>query len=148
MNPLTAEFLRASAALAVHAQAHPTDADGLRLRRVARNRAETAWAQAGAPDAPANAPTPTCAPSFTARPKTDSEDGEKDWTPITVVVEVARVTEKALLLRDGEREFWCPRTLIAGGEDLNPGDVCEASIPMWVVSPKPRLRLVTGRQEA
>ena len=124
MNPLTAEFLRASAALAVHAQAHPTDADGLRLRRVARNRAETAWAQAGAPDAPANAPTPT------------------------VVVEVARVTEKALLLRDGEREFWCPRTLIAGGDDLNPGDVCEASIPMWVVSPKLRLRLVTGRQEA
>lgn len=147
MNPLTANFLRAAAALATHAQANPTDVAGLRARREARNRAEAAWAQAGAPDAPPGSPMPTLAPDFVARVAgRHAGEEEKDWARVPALVEVQRVTEKALLLRDGRREFWCPRSLLTSETELIVGAVADIELPAWVLADPPRP--VTPRREA
>ena len=130
MNPATADLLRAIAALASHAQAHPTDAAGIGKLRTGRAKAEAAWIQAGSPDLPASEPKP----AVRAPPLPADSNGEKDWTREGVDVEVTRTTEKAVLLSDGDREFWCPRSLIDGGDTLALGDVDTLSVPRWILA--------------
>jgi hypothetical protein len=130
MNPATATLLRAVAALASHAQGHPTDAPGIRLRAVARSKAEAAWVQAGSPDLPPDGPRPAVMPEGVGR-----VEEEKDWTRVSVLIEVKRVTEKALLIDTGDGPFWCPKSLIADADPPEPdvGDVATMSVPRWVL---------------
>ena len=129
MSPATTTLLGAIAALAAHARANPTAAKGIARLREARNRAEAAWLDAGTPDLPADQPKPPPLATFCAR----TETAEKDWSRVTLDVEVRRSTEKAVLLSDGEREFWCPRSVVPNGDDLANGDVAAVSIPRWVL---------------
>lgn len=130
MSPSTATLLRAIAALAAHARSAPTDAKGIARHREARNRAEAAWLADGAPDLPADQPKPPPLATFCAR----TEPAEKDWARVTIDVEVRKSTEKAVLLSDGERDFWCPRSVVPNGDDLADGDVVAVSVPRWVLA--------------
>lgn len=132
MSPETQKVLRTIADLAEYAQAHPTDSKGIQFRTVARNKAAMAWTQAGSPDLQGTKP-------LVVQPGTgrvDARDEQKDWTPVRVLVEVKRTTEKALLLDDGDgHAFWCPRSLIGADDDdlREVGDVGTASLPRWVL---------------
>jgi hypothetical protein len=130
MSPATAALLRAVAALASHAQGHPTDAPGIRLRSVARSKAEAAWVQAGSPDLPPDGPRPAVMPEGVGK-----VEEEKDWTPVTVLVEVKRVTEKAYLLDPGDGAYWCPKSVVRESEPDFPdvGDVATMTVPRWVL---------------
>jgi hypothetical protein len=130
MSPATAALLRAVAALASHAQGHPTDAPGIRLRSVARSTAEAAWVQAGSPDLPPDGPRPAVMPEGVGK-----VEEEKDWTPVTVLVEVKRVTEKAYLLDPGDGAYWCPKSVVRESEPDFPdvGDVATMTVPRWVL---------------
>lgn len=135
MSPETQALLRAVAELASYAQGHPTDSKGIALRTQARNRASVAWTQAGSPDLE-GAPRPAVIAPGTGR----VDDAEKDWTPVEVLVEVKRVTEKAYLLDAGEAlgpsgTFWCPKAVIREADPTFPdvGDVATMSVPRWVL---------------
>jgi hypothetical protein len=134
MNPATATLLRAVAALASHAQGHPTDAPGIRLRSVARSKAEAAWVQAGSPDLPPDGPRPAVIPRVDPRER-QAEEAAKDWTPVTVLVEVKRVTEKAYLLDPGDGAYWCPKSVVRESDPDFPdvGDVATMTVPRWVL---------------
>lgn len=131
MNPSTAALLRAVADLASYSQGHPTDSKGISFRVQARNKAATAWVQAGCPDLPTGTPRPAVIAPGTGRV---DDDGEKDWTRTEIMVEVKRVTEKAFLLDAGDGAFWCPRS-IASSEDrmAEPGDIARVILPRWVL---------------
>jgi hypothetical protein len=129
MSPATAALLRAVADLASYAQGHPTDSAGIRGRAQARSRAEAAWVQAGSPDLSGETPRPAVMPAGVGR-----VEEEKDWTPTSMVVEVKRVTERALLLDAGDGEFWCPRSLVRADEDIDAGgDIGAVTVPRWVL---------------
>lgn len=126
MAPETATLLRAVADLASYAQGHPTDSTGIRLRAQGRSRAEAAWVAAGSPDL-TNAPRPAVIPKGTGH-----VDEDKDWTPVSILVEVKRATDKALLLDAGDGGFWCPRSIVTGDLDRE-GDIDTATLPRWVL---------------
>ena len=130
MSPATAALLRATAALVAHAQARPTDAAGIARLRLVRGKAEVAWVQDGCPDLPSGTERPTVMPADVGK----GADEEKDWTRETIEVELRRATEKAYLLDAGDGAFWCPRSVVEGGEALvNPGDMDTVSVPRWVL---------------
>lgn len=125
MNPATSALLRAVAALASHAQASPTDSAGIARLRVAQGKAAKQWTDAGSPDL-TDAPKPAVISHECGK-----VDESKDWTMVSLDVEVKRATEKAMLLSDGDGEFWCPRSVLAGDVD-NEGDIGTVSVPRWV----------------
>lgn len=130
MNPSTAALLRATAALVTHAQARPTDAAGIARLRLARGKAEVAWVQDGCPNLPSGTERPTVMPADVGK----GADEEKDWTRVSVEVELRRATDKAYLLDAGDGAFWCPRSVTDGAEDLvNPGDMASVYLPRWVM---------------
>lgn len=129
MNAETADLLRAVAALVNHAQARPTDGDGLTRLRKTRAAAEVAWVQAGSPDLPTGTAKPTAMPAGIGT----GEPAEKDWTREDVEVEVKRLTERAALLDDGNRAFWCPLSVCDGAAELGEGGVGVVSVPRWVL---------------
>jgi hypothetical protein len=130
MNDATANLLRAVAALANHAQAHPTDAPGIRLRAQGRSRAEAAWVAAGSPDLPSEMPRPAVMQKGVGH-----VDEEKDWSPVTLLVEVVNMTEKAYRFDPGDDAFWCPKAVVRESDPLLPevGDVATVTVPRWVL---------------
>lgn len=133
MDALTERMLVAIAALADLARLSPLATKEIAAARTLRAKAEAAWVEAGCPDLPAGAPAAAPLPPAPAK-----HEHEKDWSRVAVLCDVLRETEKAVLLNDGEREYWCPRSLIKGedrdGEDLTVGDCFELSLPAWVVA--------------
>lgn len=123
LQPTTAALLRAIAELVNHVQARPTDHAGLVKCRAKRAKAEADWIAAGTPDLSAEVARPTAMPADVGTRRNDDDvegedDGEKDWTPTDVEVEVRRVTEKAYLFNagDGRGDFWCPKSVVHNHE--------------------------------
>ncbi len=135
----SAQLLRAIADLAVHAQSRPTDTQGIRNLRKARVRAETAWINAGCPDAAPGEGKPSPVPKAARR--LEAENLLKDWTPVTVTVTVRRMSEAAALVTDDKVEAWLPRKLCFDPgtrdvTDLEEADIFEIDIPTWLAKEK------------
>ena len=91
MDLTTTSLLHAEADLHTYGQTHATDRKGIAKRFRARGRAVDAWVRAGCPDLPSGAAKPA------VMPKAVSEVnwvGGKDWTPVNLVLEVVRTTER------------------------------------------------------
>lgn len=127
MHPETTTLLRAIAALVNHAQARPTDGDGLTRLRKARGAAEVAWVQAGSPDL-TGAAKPTAMPAGIGT----GDPADKDWTREEIEVEVKRRTERGILLDAGDGAFWCPLSLCDGADAIDDGGVGVVRVPRWV----------------
>jgi hypothetical protein len=133
MNPATEHLLRAVAAVASYAQAHPTDGPKIRLLKVAQGKAEATWIASGSPDLP-DGPRPAIIPAA-RRTGVAVADEDKDWTRVRVLAEVKRMSERAYLLDQGDGAFWCPKALLFESDVDFPevGDVVTAEIPRWVL---------------
>ena len=129
MTAETTTLLRAIAVLVNHAQARPTDGDGLTRLRKARAAAEVAWVQAGSPDLPTGPAKPTAMPAGIGT----GDPADKDWTREDVEVEVKRRTERGILLDAGDGAFWCPLSVCEGATELGEGGVGVVSVPRWVL---------------
>lgn len=140
IDPTTADLLRATAALVRHVQANPTEAKRTATLRQARAGAERRWLEAGCPDLPLRddeAP-PMRPPAPCVVPPGDDD---RDWSPVTVTVEIDRVSEKALMVRTDDVTAWAPRSLcwLPGTRDpveVEAGDIIDMDVPRWLATEK------------
>lgn len=55
---------------------------------------------------------------------------------IEIDVDILRETEAALLVSDGGRQVWLPKSQIENPDDLSPGDSGEIIVPVWLAEEK------------
>ncbi len=53
-----------------------------------------------------------------------------------IACEIRRVTDKAVLIHDGTREAWIPRSQIEDPEEFKIGEHVEILIPEWLAKDK------------
>jgi hypothetical protein len=62
----------------------------------------------------------------------------RDAEKIEVSVTFKHITDRAVLVNDGDKDIWLPLSMVDGGDimAMEPGDVVELLLPEWLAKEK------------